>query len=117
MGVCELESKERVEVRYLGWSSLPSHLLLSLAHDGAETTASSLPGRENLMSAETQSMMLSSGGFLTLLASPLLYPGSLASWDFSQISYLHSCFCLRICLWGSPGKDKALIRNNQFLES
>lgn len=112
MGVCELESKERVEVRYLGWSSLPFHLLLSLANDSAETTASSLPGTENLVSAETQSMMLSSGGFLTLL-----YPGSLASWDFSQISYLRSCFCLRICLWGSPGKDKALLRNNLFLES
>jgi len=117
LGVSELESKGRVEGMCLGWASLPSHSLLSPAHDSPETTTSSLPVTENLMSTEMQSMMLSCGGFLTLLTSPLLHPGSLAPWDFSQISYLHASFCPRICLRGSPGKDNALIRNNQFLES
>lgn len=36
------------------------------------------------------------------------------SLGFSQINYLLASFCLRICFWGRPGEDKALIRNNQF---
>ena len=50
MGVCELESKERVARMYLGWPSLSPHLLLCLAHDSPETTPTSQPVTENLMS-------------------------------------------------------------------
>ena len=86
----------------LGWASLPSHSLLSLAHDSPETITSSLPVTENFMSTETQSTVVSCGGFLTLFTSPLLHPGSLAPWDFSQISYLHS----RLCYWEVKTKAK-----------